>query len=316
MNSVFTQFKYRFLYPNAIRASKNFGFREFDQTEGKDHVFIVTAGRSGSTLLAGLLNNFQEIHFPPEQFPLWFAITQFYALPWLSWNSFCNSLVDRMLSEHPNWGYAEADGLILRKQLHNLNGNQRTIGHVFQIFYRHHGEIHGKSGVRLIGDHSVIATNIFRTAYPDFPNSKFIFVVRHPYDVVASFLRYPELGYNVLEKAAWRWKNAIRAHDFLKESGMKLHVLRYEDLVKHTSQEMKAATEFLGITKSGIAKQNWSVVSNVLGVNESVHHQQLHHSVNTSQIGKWRTELNSQQLNTLHHLLASDAERFGYDLSL
>lgn len=317
MNSFYKQFKYNLLYPTANSVSKLLSLRPVSANAGEDHVFVVTAGRSGSTLLAGLLNNFEDIHFPPEQWALWFAISKYYGLPFQTWDVFCHNLIARFSTDHANWGMHDANWTELAARLHELPKEKRTIPDLMRSFYAMHASIYGKSNITFTGDQTPISTILFRTVYAEFPHARFVFLVRNPLDVVASLMRNPEIGYADLNKAVWRWKNSVRAFHHLREAGRNLHVVRYEDLVAAPEHQLAEVAGFIGLhTTGGSPKEIRTVDMDVLGVREQGFHANLAKPIDASYSGKWSDLLDERAVRHIGKTLADEARHFGYDLQL
>lgn len=86
------------------------------------------------------------------------------------------------------------------------------------------------------------------------PDTKIIFIARHPLDVILSgFMQDFTLGeatanFLSIEKAATYYETTMKAFDASVEAtGLDVHVLRYEDLVTDTEGEMRGLLDFLGV---------------------------------------------------------------------
>lgn len=313
MNPINKRLKYDTVYPAINSISKLLGLRSVSEDQGSSNVFIVTAGRSGSTLLAGLLNNFEEIHFAPEQSVLWFSINRFYGLPMESWRSFCISILEKFLYTHPDWNLTNEQIGQLIEQLTHLSPREHTVNTLIRSVYECHGALHSKRPT-FIGDQTPLSAMLFRTVYPEYAEARYIFLVRHPLDVVSSYLSNKELGYSDLEKACWRWLSAVKAYQSLRNQGRFVYLLRYEDLVSKPLEVIPEIAKFIGMNQRIVESQldALRVNSTILGVEQSRFHQFLKHPISTDRIDGWKSSLRPDDIRIIRQRVSSIAIKFNY----
>lgn len=147
-----------------------------------------------------------------------------------------------------------------------------------------------------------------------FPATRFVLMVRDPRDALASYRRYaarpeiaaqsPELADMDTRSFATTWRNqALSCIEHLSP----LHVLRYEDWIEDERGMLEGVLEFLGL---GMTK----AVERELEDEALLEHHGTSASASAS-IGRWRNELEEQEVATISDAAADAMERFEYATS-
>lgn len=133
-----------------------------------------------------------------------------------------------------------------------------------------------------------------------FPNSSFVMVVRHPVVVALSTHKWaPRTSYSKL------FANWFAAHDILvKDAGhiRRLHVLKYEDLVRDPATALSGIADFIG-------------------VEQPIPHDSLQSGRSSGYAATWQSWTQSQapwhrrRVSRLKQRYAARVERYGYSLS-
>ena len=313
MHTSFKRIKLRIIAPSLIRLMDLFlGKRsESNSTKQfKDPFFIIGSGRNGSTLLGGMLNTHKEIFLPPEQYILGYSLLKWNLKRHKSWNKISNEIIDdyQETKNTCNWDTSLEP---LKKQVLELEKNSKNfsnlIGEIFQFLANKKN-----SSFSLYGDQSPITTHFCKELIQEFPLSKFIVLVRDPRDVALSYSKIKNHPARNLNHAIWKWNDSIYMLDFLKrkDPSCAIHI-KYEDLVAQPKQTLESICGFLNITYSDELLDHSKSAEN-LGVSHLAIHSNLNNKISTSSIGKWKTELSEEKINTINSLTKTNRERFGY----
>jgi len=168
------------------------------------------------------------------------------------------TLLDTILMGHPGTQVIEEEPMLARVE--DALGNwgrlgQLDTGAVNELRERYFGEVqHPSPPGTLLIDKNPLASLRAPLIYRLFPDARFIFTVRHPCDVVLSCFMQ---NFMVTESTAGflDLENAARSYDrtmtFWKKCRgifpLKVHTVRYEDMVDDLEGEMRPLIDFLGL---------------------------------------------------------------------
>lgn len=299
MTSNYQLIKYRLLIPLLIklvklfRKDKNFAISE-------QPFFILGSGRNGSTLLASILNSNSNILIPPEQYVLPYSIMSWY-LKKYSFENFIDFTLEELQKEHKtsNWIFNKDE---TKKAILSIDKEKRNLINIFDSLYRSYS----KEEVLMWGDKTPLNTHFIKYVYDVFPKANFIVLLRDPRDVVLSYSKMPTHPASNPNYALWKWNDSIRTYDFLKKMNANVLLVKYEDLVSFTNEELSRISDFLNI------KLNNQKNPDTLGVENQLHHQNLKKPISTASIGKWKNELSDETLKLIIKESAENLKRFNY----
>lgn len=302
-------FRYNYFIPFLIKCiNAIFGKRSTDNFS-KEFILILGSGRNGSTLLASILNNDKRIFIAPEQYVLPFITAEWQLLRFKSplkiYNKIKSQLVQPKYSS--NWQLDPTDFERLENKIPD------SISQLFSLIYKQYSNKVGHTQVNYVGDKSPLNTHYLRLYIDEFEHSKFLFLVRDPRDVIASFKSIEGHKANDLNYAIWKWKDAIIKYDWLN-SRKKVLLIKYESLVRNPEEELKRLFKFIGLTDN-IELLNKSFDREKVGVFGLSHHQNLVKPINASSIGKWKRILSKQEVEVIKRKLGKMAVKYGYDLN-
>lgn len=240
----------------------------FSRNFDKEMLFIMTPGRSGSTLLRRYLMENFYVHIPPESSAIIPVCAQEFALRFGHRDH--ETLLRRVLArvssfEFRHWNLGE-DELIdfLNKKL-DVHG-KLGLDDLIYGFYDLHREKFNPDAI-LLGDKTPYLVYYLDMIPRIFKQAKYIFLIRHPFAVVASRMnRFSES----VESALNRWLSAIRSIEksapFRTGSGF---VLRYEDLIEDPQRMLQMVGDSLEL-KPRVVKRHFD--DEVLGDIMLAHH--------------------------------------------
>ncbi len=262
--------------------------------------FIVGSGRSGNTLLRRILNNHSELYIPPETYVLGSSIQDSFLYPQLGWANTVSLI-------YSNFEYNEEFETFNIKSLKHLYASvskvpkdMRSIAYILNSFYeeyRKHNNIKSKRW----GDKTPLNTFAMHELYSVFPKSKFIHIIRDPYDSIASYVKSGI--YDNLEDATYRWKISLElAFEFEKKYPLAYTEIYYEDMVSNTEFEIKKLCDFLNIEfeDTMLSMKNIDSLGDV-GMRE--HHKKVMKPIDKTSIGKGKRTLNRKEIKIINGII-------------
>ena len=275
-------------------------------------LFIISSGRSGSTLLASMLNMHPVFHVPVE------LIGLYSYLPWrLRFYGDLNKPFNRLLLARDLRlvGQLREFGIDLDAEplADRIGKGRKDFQGVVGALYDELLKTSGKQ--RLVDktpNNGRYAERIART----WPESEIIHLVRDGRDVALSsmssrrginFRNTFELG------CAWGGGNLRRAA-FGMRNRHRYHRLRYEDLVSNPEAELQRLCNFLNVRYDGqmldyadgdFARRNAARLD---------YHPNLVRKVMSDNVGKWRKAMPARHRRLYEALSGKALVSFGYDL--
>nr|4GBM_A Chain A, CurM Sulfotransferase [Moorena producens] len=207
-------------------------------------IFILSSPRSGSTLLRVMLAGHSSLFSPPE----------LHLLPFNTMKerqeqlnlSYLGEGLQKTFMEVKNLDATASQALIKDLESQNLS--------IQQVY----GMLQENIAPRLLVDKSptyAMEPTILERGEALFANSKYIYLVRHPYSVIESFVRMrmqklvglgEENPYRVAEQV-WAKSNQNILNFLSQLEPERQHQIRYEDLVKKPQQVLSQLCDFLNV---------------------------------------------------------------------
>ena len=192
-----------------------------------DMLFILSPGRSGSTLLRKLLMQEFSIHIPPESSVIIPKVYNYYLKTYNGQvhENFIQSLVDCIGNHEFQYWNIENKGLIAYLSRLVQNNKLPMDKAVFHI-YDYHRSLYNPSAKK-IGDKTPYLVYHHAEILRIFPNAKIIHLQRDPFAVIPSRMKTFNES---LEEATNRW--VWSAKEMRKYTSANTLLVRYEDLVQ------------------------------------------------------------------------------------
>jgi LPS sulfotransferase NodH len=272
--------------------------------------FILTTGRSGSTLLRAILNQHDDVCIPPESNKLGQIVRDFLqTFRYLKWQQVV-SLVTAEFQKERGFSFWEVELTAFFAQAANTASKDYNLAYLIDLFYNYYLQVHKPDAVRW-GDKSV--KNAFNLAHISnlFPDAQYIHIYRGGRDVATSLFQEglcpnPETG-------AEQWMKAItNIHDFgrtLPES--RFLEISYENLVQNPEQTIQAVCEYLSLDFQPKLLDFWNNTENLGDANRSLH-ENLKNPINNDAIGKWKKSLDISQQTLVEMRLRGILSELGY----
>jgi hypothetical protein len=238
-----------------------------------DAILIGGCGRSGTTMLRELVNRHSRIAIGPETAIL------------------CDIINPSRLATE--WGTTEAD---VRRRM----GSSRSIVEFAQGFFRDYAHKHGKARW---GDKTPRNIRYVQRLLNQFPNSKFIHIIRDGRDVACSLRNHPKENIrhgkvvpNTVNRPIW-----LCARRWIDDTGLGLMFrghprvleVRYEQLVLEPEAELRRICDFLGEQYESAmldASQDADLKRTRL-----MNNQNAGEAVNRKSLARWKSDLSAAE---------------------
>lgn len=286
-------------------------------SSGSVHVrpfFIVSSGRSGTTLLASLLNATGRVMIPPESHFIARAYPFYARKVNFTKGDYADAVALFMRTSQMNgWGLSESE---LRSTLERecpqsfCDINSR----IYEEFLGEHGAGHTNWGIKAP---ALIASlnRILRV----FPDALVLHLVRDGRDVCLSYLAVNEMGENfgpsgVLSSSLY-WVDGLRRVEWLRNRSNCFEV-RYEDLLANTDETLRRVGEYLGIDTA----ENGGAGARAGSMMISEHHRKTIHkkvgqAVDGNNYGKYRKAMPRASIFLFEMLAAPYLSKYGYEVT-
>ena len=272
-------------------------------------VFIVGRGRSGTTLLQNIIDSNENAVLARESKIIIHLKNKYFGVEKFDEQTIDELIADLYKDNFFNF-FWEVDQEKLTKELKSYPTNQLTFSIVCKIIYLHYTSFFNKKSIKIIGDKNPAYAVFIPELLEVFPDAKFIHLVRDYRDNVVSnskafgeksfgYLAYGWLVFNKkIEEANYKYPN-------------KFYTLRYEDLVSSPKEKAIEICDFLNLDFSNEMLSFASKI-NDLPITLPKNHLNLLKPINTSQVGKYKNELNDNQLGLIDFICGDFAKKYNY----
>ncbi len=257
--------------------------------------FIVGCGRSGTSLLRGLLNNHPQIAIPLESL---FIADYLRAEGRRPLERLKALLVGE--PEIREWGLHVEPG-----DLADCESLPEAIAHLHELYAASRGKSRwGQKTPRLVRQLALLSDR--------FPKAKFIHITRDPRAVASSLTRSNVHRSTPLHAAA-RWKRDVQAGlEFEMQRANRMLRLRYEDLVANPEQTLHLVTDFLGFREPiGAARLAGG------GTEYSEFYAQIHanlnHDLTADYVDRWKRDLTIGETQLVESIAMPLMQELGYE---
>ena len=300
--------KYNLIYSILKFISRIYFFKPYQNKKDKLSCvpfFILGSGRNGSTLLSSLLNQYRNIHIPPEQFVLPYSIMKYNLLNFLSIDKLYQ-IISKDFKKNKNtvnWKFYNKSKTI------PINSFKSIIDKIYTSS--------SKDNFLIWGDKTPQNTFFINHIFPVYPNAKYIFIIRDGRDVINSLIKMMRVNKNyknysklkIIKKATLLWNESIESYDYLLKRNANVKLVKYEDFTANPSIIINELITFLEVDKGLIENGN---KAKIMGVSKMDHHKNLNNPISTASIGKWKKELDENVLNFILPKILKNLNRFGY----
>ena len=275
---------------NPLDLPRNIIWR-FPQTKSRQkHIFIIGAPRSGTTLLKSILC----------AHPSFKGVT-------CETTGFFNYL---NLFDKDRYIVLEKYDRFDWREIYKIANNSKDIVNFFDNFCAAFLKKFNK--IRFVEKINSITLNRVDFLIKHFPESQFIHISRDGRDCYCSAHRHPNVPQaKSLGKFARYWRNCINSR--LKAGNItNIYDIQYEKLTSNPEQEIKKIIDFLGEIYYPNLIEPHSYGKSFL--RQFAHHQNLSQPINNSSQGRWKKELNTDEIEQFHKIAGKQLEKLGYEI--
>lgn len=283
-------------------------FSKIDQVQNIEEMpfFLVSCGRSGTTLLRKMLMRGGDVHIPPESDDLLPQIIQYHIRnPKQSWPETVEHCL-RTYQEADCFAYWNIDLWADIAQLLQLAPEKQRLHQIVSYIYRCHAQKFNPEATRM-GDKTpylVLRLDWIRLLYPEAP---ILHLMRDGRAVVAS--RMKAFGES-MELATNRWIWSLKAIEKLKkEKQVPLLEIRYEDLVAQPENTLQKICGFLQLPYTEDMLGDKKVV---MGDDVLAHHENTKSNKILNLEDKWKTSFTAEELKVLNKQIKPYLNKTGY----
>ena len=270
-------------------------------------VFVVGSSRSGTSLLAAMLNAHSELACGPES-QILNKIT-------------ADELQDIFLD--PNWPKQAVEKLssitlaeqrvidvfgVSPDQLENaLSDKSKKISSLFEALCGTFAAKQGKSRWVEKTPRHLLHLPVLRK---EFPQARIIRIVRDPRDSALSMRQLPWASNHYLPNLYLWCEWYSRSHDFFLNDSHSLTV-SYESLVRNTEQTLKQICEFIDV-QFEVEMMNTSRSAKSVATKNEPWKEQVSGPMDPSRLERWRNELDGKEAELSNFVAKRWLEEFGY----
>lgn len=268
--------------------------------------FIVGAPRSGTTLLASLLNRHSNVAIGPE--------SQFYTqfIPW-NWAhripETYEELVDSAIAFQRIADFGlDRDQLLRHFKLYELSF-ANLLRAIMEVYAMRQSKLHP-------GEKSPLHLEHVPTLLDQFPGSKVIYILRDGRDVVRSLLEVPwaaPRNPRRFQRFCMRWNDAVEAMIHYEKTlpPDRFRIVRFEDLLRQPKSELQKMCSFIG-EEFEPTQLEPAQSSNVVPEWEKDWKNKAAEMLDPSRIEAWRKSSNRKQIWVMNSMMGTMLERVGY----
>jgi hypothetical protein len=288
-------------------------------------VFIIGNPRSGTTLLRLAVTSHSNVCIPPEAgFLCWFsaAYGAWTQSDWANQNKTKNFLEAVATSKKfVTWGLSNSD--LLDAFIMEPPVNYSSACSIIYNEYRKKK----KPSASIWGDKNNFYINHIELINELYPAARFIHILRDPRDVACSYIELsrlksksiyrPNLPNDPVEIAnQWLQNNTSASRSLSRLSKSQKLRIRYEDLALDPQKNLSTICSFLGLDfEDGMLESHLHNRINHLEPSETLDWKKRTLSpITSSQIGRYKVDLSSEQINAIEKIAIGYMEKSGYNI--
>jgi len=267
-------------------------------------IFIVSAGRSGSTLLRKLLIQTGHFNIPPESGDFLPGAAKVYIKNWfMPWKIKKKKILE-LIKKTPEFKIWNIDLDKIQNSYETIPPKNRNLETLIGLLYKQYAIEKDLHDYQFWGDKTPYLVYRLSWIYFMFPNAKIIHIVRDPRAVILS--RKQEFG-DSLNYATKRWKWSIEC---VSKARNNQHILeiKFEDLILSTEDIMTKILKYIG----GHLTYEKKYAKVILGDDHYEHHRNLNKPILKSKIKEWEKFLSKEDRKYIQQMLSFEMGNYGY----
>ena len=289
------------------------------QIKCKNPIFIVGCPRSGTTILASILNRHSQIASATETHFFNFISKNNY--DWKNFNLtiFKQLLEESRIADFTNLVQAKESDLVEKFANYNMDQSQSILAidefHKKQVFDILMNTLLEKRNKTRFCEKTPQHLNNVQEILKLYPQAKFIHLIRDGRDTVNSLLKMPWRPGGLVNNARF-WIQYIKlSQELHKQAGDlsgNLLTIRYEDLLNNPKQILEQICEFIGEKfEPKMLKESQADIE-IFSPWESTWKHKSSQDLDSSRIGAWSKELSIDDQVILNYLLKKPLKELSY----
>jgi len=263
--------------------------------------FIVGVGRSGTTLLASILNRHSDVCVTPET--AFFIHLNNYGIDEFR-EQWPESLVTIMKKMHPTKIWDAKPDFILEA----TQGKYPGIKKIFQLLGSEIADLQGKRyWIEKTPDH----LSRYKEIREYFPDAPIIHIVRDGRDVASSLMKVHWASDSFFDNLI-RWDIDISKADLIRDDDNNVMTLRFEDLVMDPEDMAKRVCDFFGLayfsemlipdgSEDGLIEKGYD------------HKSDITKKIDNKKINRWKTGIDDHMKHISSMLIGERLKKYGYE---
>jgi hypothetical protein len=273
-----------------------------------DPLFLISSGRSGTTLMRSMLVAGGEVAIPPETQIIHTLVIKFPHLFHLGWAELTRVVIsDFEGSQHfPNWECNLAPAYLSAA---NIPVEERSLARIIDEVFKTYAS-QKLPNAKLWGDQSPIHTFFLPYINKIFPKARYLHLLRDGRDVISSLVK--KVGDHHINEAIYRWKASIKRINTFKKiiSPDQFFIVRYEELIQKQEISLNKASKFLGIDYNEGMLNYWK---NPLTMeNKNYDYKNLGKPIFSESIGIWKDLLSKDQQSFIMKKISPELRDLGF----
>ena len=260
----------------------------FSSNHAENPVFVLGPGRSGNTVFKRELARDYKIYFPPELPNLGVTIRAFSKSRRNCWSVVVDETIEAFKKaadltvkvkgqeDYNLLAELRIDWEALSKKLKHCEENNQCLSYIINaIIYESYKSISPSAEAEeefRWGDKT--PWNLFHlpNIVRAFPNAHYVFMIRNPVSVVASYMKAfrESKGWSVKD-ATWRWLSSAKMIGRSKKLVSYRQLVRYEDFIQDPTVYLEEVSKIAGLS----TREEANKVSSIESDKKLLHHENL-----------------------------------------
>lgn len=285
--------------------------------------FLLSSGRSGSTLLSNILNAHKKILSVPESTFLIVLSKMYGRKNHFTENDYKN-IVERIWLRKEEFSkiWNINNGELLQSLLDKKPQKLEEIIH--EIYFSYNGA-RAKKSPAIIVDKNPLYFRFIKSIQKNYPKAKYILLVRDYRDRMASLRKSKfsnQLANNLIKGIAWNKRNRQLFKMSTRDNTI---LIKYEDLVTNPEKTITNICNFIGVSfepqmLNFHQKETHDYEKIETSEEMNLYIQDMHkrssNPISTDRIGVWKNQLSKNTVSTLETFCGKTGELFGYEQTL
>jgi len=263
--------------------------------------FIVGHERSGTTLMAVMMDRHSRVAVPPE--------THFFEQVCPIHKAHQRAAPEILVDQYFRSRLSQKLKLARQELLDRLDGRKSSWADLFRVVLNTYAVNHCKE---LYGEKTPVHYKIAPQLLELFPQSRMIWMFRDGRDVLLSLSKVPWKIHRILRVHAWEWRRSMeQMRQRQRQYPDRIIEVKFENLLTNPEFELNRVCQFLGIEFEP-RQMNPEISSDVVMLSILFRQYCALGAIDSSRIGGWKRGFSPQQQSLLNSVMQPCLSQFGY----